>query len=226
MLRVMKTYSRRKTPAVRWAGWTAVWALTAGVLGVQAVDAIRPQQRIELFNGKDLSGWVLFVPGADPAQTWSVRAGVIHGTGKPAGSIRTRDQYRAYKLTAEWRFLKPGNTGVLVHMTGPDRVWPRSIEAQGMHDNQGDFWVIGGTTFKEHGGKQDRRVPKQGPSREKPVGEWNTYEIVCKGDTIRLYVNGHLMNQATECSDTAGHICIQSEGSEIEVRRVTLEPVD
>jgi hypothetical protein len=222
----VKAKSLPNKPVFHWLRLGCLAALAAAASGLLAVEAIRPQQRIELFNGKDFTGWILFVPDADPQQTWSVREGVIHCTGKPAGYIRTREQYRDYKLTVEWRFLKPGNTGVLLHMTGPDRVWPRSIEAQGMYGNQGDFWVIGGTTFKEHGGKQDRRVPKQGPSHEKPVGEWNTYEILCKGDTIRVFVNGHLVNQATECSDTAGHICIQSEGSEFEVRRVTLEPVD
>ncbi|MCS7089439.1 MAG: DUF1080 domain-containing protein [Verrucomicrobiota bacterium] len=190
------------------------------------IEPVRPVQRTELFNGRDFTGWFLFVPDGNPTNTWSVRDGVIHCTGSPAGYIRTVEPYQDYKLTVEWRFLKPGNTGVLVHMSGPDRIWPRSIEAQGLHQNQGDFWVIGGTDFKEHQGLSGRRVPRKGPSRENPVGEWNTYEIICKGDTIRLYVNGHLVNRATECSDTAGHICIQSEGSEFEIRRISLAPAD
>jgi hypothetical protein len=67
-------------------------------------------------------------------------------------------------------------------------------------------------------------VPKQGVASEKPAGEWNTYEIVCKGDSIRVFVNGKLMNTATECNVTSGKICIQSEGSEIEIRKVFVEP--
>lgn len=201
----------------------ALLVLAATTLGAE--EAIAPKARIDLFNGRDFSGWKLFLPGdADVNKTWSVQDGVIRCAGKPAGYMRTERNYRDYKLTVEWRFLKPGNTGVLLHMSGPDKVWPRSIEAQGKFGNQGDFWVIDGTEFKEHRGVEGRRVPKQGAASEKPAGEWNLYEIVCKGDSIRVFVNGKLMNTATECNVTSGKICIQSEGSEIEIRKVFVEP--
>lgn len=188
-------------------------------------DAIAPSQRIDLFNGKDFAGWKIFLPGGgNVTNTWSIHDGIIRCTGKPAGYLRTEGEYRDYKLTVEWRFTKPGNTGVLLHISGPDQVWPRSIEAQGYHQNQGDFWVIEGTDFKERKGRPDRRLPKRGESNENPVGEWNRYEIVCKSDSIRVWVNGRLMNEATECNVTRGKIGIQSEGSEFEVRSVTLEP--
>ena len=93
-----------------------------------------------------------------------------------------------------------------------------------MHGHQGDFWVIDGTTFNEHKGIAGRHVPSKVPSNEKPLGEWNTYEIICKGDTIKALVNGKPMNQATGCTVNAGYICIQSEGGAWELRKATLEP--
>jgi hypothetical protein len=204
------------------------WLALSWVCGLPAhgADAVAPKGRLELFNRKDLSGWKLFLPGdADVTQTWSVKNGVIHCTGKPAGYIRTQQDYRDYKLTVEWRFpATPGNTGVLLHMSEPDQVWPRSIEAQGKFGNQGDLYVIEGTDFKEHRGVEGRRVPRKVPPNEKAAGEWNTYEIICKGDTIRVSVNGKLMNVATECTVSSGKICLQSEGSPIEIRKVVLEP--
>lgn len=201
-----------------------LWANTTAALAATN-EAIAPSQRLELFNGKDFTGWKLFLPGdADVTKTWSIQNGVIFCTGQPAGYLRTEQSYRDYKLTVEWRFTKPGNTGVLLHMSEPDRLWPKSIEAQGFHENQGDFWAIEGANFKELKGRPDLRLPKKGAANEKPVGEWNRYEIICKADTIRLWVNGRLMNEATECNVTQGKICIQSEGSEIEVRRVSLDP--
>lgn len=198
--------------------------LIAGV--AFADEPITPTGKVDLFNGKDFTGWKLFLPGkADVTKTWSVENGVIKNTGKPSGYLRTEKTYRDYKLTVEWRFTKAGNTGVLVHMSLPDKVWPKSIECQGMSQNQGDFYVIDGTDFKEHADKKSRRVQKKGPSNEKPIGEWNTYEIICDGDTVRPYVNGKLMNEATGCNVTSGHILIQSEGGEIEIRKVFLEPV-
>jgi hypothetical protein len=210
-------------PNLALAPALAFLVLAATTLGAE--EAIAPKERMNLFNGRDFTGWKLFLPGdADVNKTWSIQDGVIRCMGKPAGYMRTEQDYRDYKLTVEWRFLKPGNTGVLLHMSGPDKVWPRSIEAQGKFGDQGDFWVIDGTEFKEHRGVEGRRVPKQGVASEKPAGEWNTYEIVCKGDSIRVFVNGKLMNTATECNVTSGKICIQSEGSEIEIRKVFVEP--
>jgi beta-glucanase (GH16 family) len=138
--------------------------------------------------------------------------------------MRTEKEYANYKLTLEWRFTKPGNTGILVHMDGKDKVWPRSIECQGMHDHQGDFYVIDGTDFNEHTNKASRRVGSKLPSQEKPLGEWNTYEVICKGDTVVPMVNGREVNRATGCSVTQGKICIQSEGASWECRRITIEP--
>lgn len=216
----------RKVALVLGAAWFAACPLLA--LAREAEEAIEPKERIELFNGKDLSGWVL-IAGQEPQKTFTVEDGVVKCTGRPAGYMRTEKKYKNYRFVMEWRFIKPGNSGVLVHMSGKDVVWPRSLECQGAYQNQGDFWVIGGFEFKEHkaGGERvgGRRLAKLGPHNEKPVGEWNTYEIVCDGDTVLPHVNGKLMNEAHECSDTSGHICIQSEGAQWEARKICLEPL-
>lgn len=68
-------------------------------------------------------------------------------------------------------------------------------------------------------------IPQKGPSNEKPVGEWNTNLIVCRGGKIDLSVNGKLMNKITGGSLTSGNIGIQSEGGEIELRKLTLGPL-
>lgn len=178
-----------------------------------------------LFDGKTMAGWVMFLPdpNADPTKTWQVKDGVIHCTGEPAGYIRTDKKYKNYRLQLEWRWAgKPGNSGVLLHVQDKDEVWPKSIEAQLMHENAGDFWVIGGTDFKEHVDKDDRRVPKKNKSSEKKPGEWNQYDIWCKGDTIKVYVNGVLQNEATECTVSEGYIALQSEGAPIEFRNIRI----
>ncbi|MCA1902435.1 MAG: DUF1080 domain-containing protein, partial [Candidatus Hydrogenedens sp.] len=101
---------------------------------------------ISLFDGKSLQGWVQFLPdpNADPAKTWMIKDGVIFCTGEPAGYIRTDKKFSNYQLQLEWRWVgTPGNSGVLLHVQDKDEVWPKSIEAQLMHENAGDFWVIG-----------------------------------------------------------------------------------
>lgn len=198
--------------------------------GAQAEQkANEDPKKTALFNGKDFEGWKLFIPeaGVDPATVWEVReGGVLHCKGKPSGYIRTKAPYENYRLTFEWRWLKEGgNSGLLVHIQEEDKVWPKSIEGQlGSHD-AADFWVIEGTDFKEHTNKDDRRVPKMHEHNEKPLGEWNQYEAVCDGNTIRLTVNGLLQNVATETTVTKGYIGFQSEGTPIEFRNIVLEPL-
>ena len=58
----------------------------------------------------------------------------------------------------------------------------------------------------------------------KPAGEWNTAEIVCKGNFIQAYVNGVLMNEA-HFDRSEGPIALQSEGGPLEIRNVFLTPL-
>ena len=209
-----------------------LFCLLLGLVGIAtAQDVITPTNHIELFNAKDFTGWTFYMKSnADPAMAWTVTNGVIHCTGKPTGYLRTKQDYRDYKLTVEWRFVKiaprADNTGVLLHLQLPDEVWPPCIQAQGKYSNQGDWILMAGAECKEHKGMDaNAPVPKQGPSNEKPVGEWNNYEMVCSGSDVKAWVNGKFMNEATQCTLSSGFIGFQSEGGEFEIRKVFLEPL-
>jgi hypothetical protein len=192
--------------------------------------------RTRLFNGKDFAGWKLYVPpekNVDVHDVWSVKDGVIHCKGKPNGYIRTNADYSNYKLHLEWRWAeKPTNSGVLLHAVGPDKVWPKCVEAQLKSGKAGDFVLIGGTGVTIDGKRvQDVSKPwlisdKKHQSSEKPPGQCNSYDIVCEGDKICLSVNGVLQNEGTNASATSGWICLQSEGSPIEFRNIYIEPLD
>lgn len=192
--------------------------------------AITPTARLDLFNGKDFAGWTFTMRSNAPtAETWAATNGVIHCTGRPPGYARTEKSYRNYKLTAEWRFVKiapkADNSGIFVHINPPDKVWPACVEVQGAHGKQGDLRMNGGATCKGHETAETKNADSQAPSNEKPAGEWNTFEVECSGDAIKLWTNGKLMNEITGCSGSSGAIGIQSEGGEIEVRKIFLEPI-
>jgi hypothetical protein len=196
-------------------------------------EPIVPKEKMMLWNGKDFSGWKLYTreAGHDVTKTWSVGDGVIRCEGRPAGYMRTEKDYAGYLLHVEWRWPeKGGNNGALVHMSGPDNVWPKSLECQLHSGNAGDFWVIGGIETAEHakGGKRvsGRRTVKLKNSSEKPLGQWNTYDIICKDDWVVVLVNGVLQNVATGCSANSGKICLQSEGTPIEYRKIYIEPLE
>ena len=192
-------------------------------------------QRTHLFNNEDLAGWKPYLGDEDvrPEAVWSVKDGVIHCKGQPNGYIRTTDVYSDYKLHVEWRWPEePINSGVLLHATGEDKVWPRTIEAQLQAGNAGTFILIGaglGVTVDgkryQDSSKEFIGISRKHDSSEKPAGQWNSYDIFCVGDKISLYVNGVLQNEATEVTRTSGWICLQSEGSPIEFRNIYIEPV-
>jgi hypothetical protein len=189
------------------------------------------EMQVALFNGKDFSGWTFCLKdNADPRQTWSVTNGVIHCTGKPIGYLRTSQSYSNYFLTVEWRFVKiapkADNTGILVHIQAPDKVWPPCVQVQGKHEHQGDLFLMAGAESKEHKGKDaNTPIPLRGDSMEKPVGEWNLAETICIHNQVTSFINGKLVNEITECTLNDGFIGIQSEGAEIEIRAVSYAPL-
>jgi len=180
-------------------------------------------EKIQLFNGKDLNNWVFKLrdPSVDPSNVFMVHDNVIHISGNPFGYMRTKDSYSDYTLHVEWRYpVEATNSGVFVHAQLPDTIWPKSIECQLQAGNAGDFICMGGSDINERTDKSVRRVIKMAKSSEKPTGEWNTMEVTCTSDNINVFVNGVLQNKATGTTVKEGHICLQSEGKDIEFRNV------
>jgi hypothetical protein len=232
----MRTWALLLLPALTLA---VVWP---GPTPAQDKDGFTP-----LFNGKDLSGWKPYLnppkdnPSAkpDPKNTWSVVDGVLICKGKPAGYIATEKEYGDYVLRLKWRFpegSKGGNSGVLLHVVGPDRVWPNSIEAQLAAGQAGDFWLIGDQkgTLPRLEIDQTRKDPRNKEGRhyfrvnrdekvEKPFGEWNQYEITCKGGDVILKINGKQVNQGTGGELKSGRIALQSEGAEIHFKDIEIK---
>jgi hypothetical protein len=192
---------------------------------------------IKLFNGKDLTGWKVFLDPkskADPEKVFFVKDGMLIDKGVPYGYLLTEKEYGDYVLKLQWRWAPEGdndkrNSGVFVHVSGPDRIWPKGVEAQLYRDHAGDFWLVDGFKLDVDKARQDKnkihydRIKKSGV--EKPIGEWNQYEITCKGDTIKLVVNGVLQNEGTHAERTMGKILLQSEGAEIHFRDIELTPI-
>ncbi len=219
--------------------WIGSAAVAAGLLALAwgAADATSVPKsvpaaggtKVALFDGKSLAGWVQYLPdGADPAKTWSVKDGVIRCTGTPAGYLRTEKTFKNYFLVVEWRWPeKAGNSGVLIHMQRGDKVWPYSVEAQLESGNAGDFWLIEGATLEVD---DTRRNPsakinvKHLAGVEKPLGEWNRYEITSIDGNVILVVNGELVNFGRRAVPNEGHVLLQSEGTPIEFKTIEITP--
>jgi len=213
-------------------------ALLAGCNGAMRTQDVAeaPTRTIQLFNGKNLTGWScdLSDPNARMEDVWSVEKGILICKGRPVGYLRTeKDDYSDYVLELEWRWpegSRPGNNGVLVHCSTPRilGIWPKSIEVQLEHQQAGDFWVIGTEldVKNENVRKQGRRHINLTDGSETPLGKWNYMKITCKDSEVIVKINGDLVNHATNCNVTLGAIGLQSEGVPIEFRNIRLSSLD
>lgn len=189
------------------------------------------EMSVALFNHHDFAGWTFFMKGkADPRNTWSITNEVIRCTGRPAGYLRTTQIYSNYFLTVEWRFVKvtpnADNSGILINIQPPDKIWPESIQVQGRHGRQGDLLLMAGAESKEHRGKNaNTPIPIRGNSVERPIGQWNKIEVINNRNKVSVFVNGRFLNEITDCSPNSGYIGIQSEGGEMEIRTIAYTPL-
>lgn len=205
----------------------------------------KPKEKSQsLFNGFSLAGWHVDVPDMDTANSTAINPFIIRDSmlvslGTPNGHLITDSVFENYKLEVQYRFAGvPGNCGVLVHASTPRslyQMFPKSLEVQMMHENAGDFWCIVEDIEvlemetrrgpKENWGiieGKERRVKNLTDGSEKPVGEWNTMLIECRANTIKVWVNGVLVNDGFNCTTAKGQIAVQAEGSEVEFRKIVL----
>lgn len=201
--------------------------LFAALVATLALGSCGNATRTELFNGKDLTGWVcvLDADSTTPAgDVFSVRDGNIHIAGEPFGYMRTAAQYGDYRLHVEWRWpQEAANSGIFQRLQPGDKVWPDAIECQLMAGRAGDLVLLGGAKAAgiEPVGKFPIKARKSDAACEKAAGEWNEAEIVCEGDRMTVYINGVLQNECAG-TNTKGYIALQSEGGPVEFRNVYL----
>jgi Domain of Unknown Function (DUF1080) len=133
----------------------------------------------------------------------------------------------------------------------PNGVWPTSFEFQIIEGGTGDIWLIKGASLKVKGqlfssklGPADDNIqytksPRfgEGPWKnvtgyrdpagevEKPHGQWNMLELVVDHDHVKYWVNGKLVNEATDLNATKGKLLFQTEGAETYYRDIKIAPL-
>jgi hypothetical protein len=213
-----------------------------------AVPVVTPDKVVPLFNGKDLSEWEADVPAKDTDKdappSFVVRNGLLVSMGKPEGHLITKTLYRDYRLEVEYRFPgKGGNCGVLVYVSrlrALYQMFPQSIEVQMQSGDAGDFWCIQENIQvkdmekrrprkegEKWGGSEGdaRRILNLTDGSEKPLGEWNVMVIEVRGRSLKVWVNGDLVNDGFSSTVDQGKIALQAEGTEVEFKRVQIGPL-
>jgi hypothetical protein len=208
------------------------------LLGTTLLAGDVPQWR-DLFNGKDLTGWVDV--NTSPT-TWSVKDGLLVCQGKPIGVMRSEKQYENFILHIEWMHMEAGgNSGVFVWSEGsvtPGKSLPKGMEVQMLElewpklhpgkDGQPNHpGYVSGELFGANGleGIPDNPRGTRSMSLEmrcKGKGEWNTYDVVCVDGAVKLSINGKFVNGISQSTVRKGYLCLESEGAEIHFRNIRL----
>jgi hypothetical protein len=209
--------------------------LLASLLAATVAAAERDAEGfLPLFNGNDLTGWVLT---NTPPETWTFKDGMLICSGKPVGEIRTERMYQNFIMELEWRHMVPrGNAGIFIwadDITARGVPFHRGIEVQVLensygnsqsHTTHGDIFPIHGARMTPRNGRGgDRAFPTE--ERSKPSPEWNHYRITCQDGEISLAVNGKVVTQGKDCSPRKGYICLESEGGIVHYRNVRIKPL-
>ncbi|QDU62213.1 hypothetical protein Pan216_30800 [Planctomycetes bacterium Pan216] len=179
-----------------------------------------------LFNGKDLSGWkeVQGKPGS-----FRVEDGAIVGrrdrTKKTAYWLSTEDKYGDFNLRLEYMLEKGGNSGVFIRAPHTGRTSREGMEIQLRDDG-----ATKGKPSSGHTGSIYQAVASN-EFVSRPAGEWNELEIDCRGDRVRVTLNGKTINdadvsQVEKLKDRPreGYIGLSAHTNNVRFRNIRLRP--
>lgn len=152
---------------------------------------------VALFNGKDLTGWKGLVANplkrasmnakalareqekSDAAmrKAWIVEDGVLVFTGE-GDNISTEKKYNDFEMYVDWKITKDGDAGIYLRGTPQVQIWDTARHEVGAQVGSGGLY--------------NNQTHKSKPSsvEDNPVGEWNTFHIIMKGERVTVYLNG------------------------------------
>jgi hypothetical protein len=216
----------------------ALLAAAAALAAAIPAPAVQPDGTRDLFNGKDLSGFVNVncAPG-----TFFVKDGEIVTTGNPTGFLRTDRHYENFELDFDWMHVekeKMANSGLFVWgdpLPAVGTPYTRGIEVQvlvnfapkdGWATSHGDIFSIHGarcTPDRPHpvNPKMERCLPSE--NRVKGGGEWNHYKVLANDGAIKLHVNGKEVSGVSKSNPRKGYLAFESEGAECHFKNVRIK---
>ncbi len=210
--------------------------LAASALGAPESPASESRSALEaeprgwknLLPGRKLKGWTrLPVPatGTLGREQWHVDPDTGHLVCDGDGGhdwLRYDRELGDFIYHVEWRYFpvegKTGyNSGVYARSSADGGIWHQAQVGSAFGGYLFGQTLVGG---EKKGFNFSRDLKTQ---RVRPAGEWNTYEITCRGRTMSLWVNGGTTNDWQDCEVPRGYVGLEGEGWKIEFRSLRLK---
>lgn len=216
---------------------TFILLLLSSIL-VLAADNQPPPGFVALFNGKDFTNWK--VPEGDNGH-WKIMDGVIdydaQSEAKGEKSLFTQKDYTDFVLQVDWRIKETPYINPNVYYILPDGSHGRDIEGKeirmplpdsdsgiyirGSPGHQINIWCwpIGsgemyGVRMNRNNSPELRAGATPRTQADKPVGEWNRFEITVRGKTVTVVLNGKTVIPTYELPSlpARGPVALQHHG--------------
>lgn len=206
-------------------GWL-VFVLALSFSGcVAAGGSFKP-----LFNGENLDGW--FADGGR-IESWGVEDGILSCIAPGGGWLTTDSVYSDFVLTVDWRIFPGGNSGIGLRYPAGSHVSQTGMEIQILDDKAEKHQGLKPAQYT--GGIYLQAPAVQGAA--KPVGQWNSFTITCRGPLVVIVLNGREVLRAnlndysvgadglTPLAERprSGHIGLQSHGTRVDFRNLKLK---
>lgn len=208
---------------------------------IQAADNTPPPGFVALFNGKDFTDWR--VPEGDNGH-WKVVDGVIDYDAESDApgdkNLWSEREFGDFVLHVDWRiketpFVNPNVPYILPDGTHARDIYGKELRLSLPDSDSGIFlrgdgknqvniwnWPIGSGEF--YGYRTDRRQPPEiiagvtpRTQADKPVGQWNRFEITVRGDRVSVVLNGIQVIENAQLPGMAsrGRIALQHHGHKV-----------
>ena len=199
------------------------------IVGCAVATKDTAQGWINIMPPLDLDGWnrVPVPPGGKLGRAqWHVDADkqllICDGDGGH-DMLLTEQEYEDAIFHFEFRYTrvegkKGYNSGAYTRNSKDGAIWH---QAQ-FGDASGGF-LFGRTKTADSKGKSFNVSKQVTGNRVKPAGEWNTMEIIARGKTLTLWVNGEITCQFDDCGVKRGHVGLEGEGYRIEFRNLRVK---
>ncbi|SIO24265.1 protein of unknown function [Singulisphaera sp. GP187] len=214
------------------------WVVTASLLVLLgAPAALLAEEFQDLFNGKNLDGWVAegvkdFDKDGESRPVWSVQNGEIVCTGKGFGFLRyDREEFADFVLQVEFRMAPKCNSGLGIRTRVFD---PKSSKATrpSIYSYEIQLTDDAGLPASKHSSGSLYRYVAPKVSAMKPASEWNRIVVECVGSQIKATLNGQEIIDVDQSTLEAlkqkplkGYVCLQNHGGTIEFRNVRIRAI-